>query len=138
MERQVTTLIDASLWIDFTRPRSPAGLKQFIAPYLLDPTAHVAEPIAFEVLRHATPKERAQLIQQFETYPRLATPPDLWTRATKLGQLCRDKGHTIGALDLLIASVALAHDALIITFDGDYQALTTIAGVQTKLLRRPD
>jgi predicted nucleic acid-binding protein len=133
----VTTLIDSSLWIDFTRSRSPASLKQFVAPYLLHPAAHIAEPITFEILRHATPKERARLIQQFETFPLLATPPDLWVRATELGQLCRDKGHTVGSLDLLISAVAMAHAAVIITFDEDFQALATIAGMQIKLLRRP-
>jgi hypothetical protein len=49
------TLIDTSLWIDFTRARSPRSLKQFIAPYILHPSAHLAESVTFEVLRHATP-----------------------------------------------------------------------------------
>ena len=51
----MATLIDTSLWIDFTRAQSPQTLKQFIAPYILDPDAHVAEPVVFEVLRHAMP-----------------------------------------------------------------------------------
>ncbi|MCY2966441.1 MAG: hypothetical protein NT069_22885 [Planctomycetota bacterium] len=40
-------LIDTSLWFDFTRSRPPRTLKQFIAPFILDPDAHLAEPIAF-------------------------------------------------------------------------------------------
>ena len=40
----MTLLLDTSLWIDFTRTRSPAPLKQFIAPFVLDPEAHLAEP----------------------------------------------------------------------------------------------
>ena len=64
----MTTLIDTSLWIDFTRSRSPQGLKQFIAPFILHPSAHVAEPVTFEVLRHATAKESGQLEQQFRTF----------------------------------------------------------------------
>jgi len=35
----MTLLLDSSLWIDFTRARSPLVLKQFIAPYVLDPTS---------------------------------------------------------------------------------------------------
>ena len=46
--RPMTLLLDTSLWIDFTRARSPAPLKQFIAPYVLDPEAHLAEPVRFE------------------------------------------------------------------------------------------
>ena len=41
----MTLLVDTSLWIDFTRSRSPLALKQFIAPYVLDPAAHLAEPL---------------------------------------------------------------------------------------------
>lgn len=131
------TLIDASLWIDFSRSRSPRNLKQFIAPYVLHPTAHLAEPISFEVLRHATPKEARQLAQQFQTYPSLATPSDLWTRAAELGQACRSRGHTAGSLDLLIAGVALSHQAVIITFDEDFQKIAAISDLQVKFLRRP-
>ncbi len=47
-------LIDSSLWVDFTRKKSPAHLKAAIHPWILDPAACLCEPIAFEVLRHAT------------------------------------------------------------------------------------
>ena len=30
-------LLDSSLWVDFTRARSPAPLKKFIAPFVLNP-----------------------------------------------------------------------------------------------------
>ena len=83
------TLIDTSLWIDFTRARSPKNLKHFIAPFILHPDAHLAEPVAFEILRHATPAENAQLTQQFQTLPMLPTPADLWIRAADLGRACR-------------------------------------------------
>lgn len=33
----MTLLLDTSLWIDFTHTRSPAPLKQFIAPFVPDP-----------------------------------------------------------------------------------------------------
>jgi predicted nucleic acid-binding protein len=61
----MTLLLDTSLWIDFTRSRSPAPLKQFIAPYLLDPEAHLAEPVRFELLRSARPEE-ARLLVSFD------------------------------------------------------------------------
>lgn len=133
----MSTLIDTSLWIDFTRSRSPQSLKQFIAPYILHPTAHVAEPITFEILRHATPGESRQLTQQFQTFPVLSTPPGLWTRATELGQACKNKGHTAGSLDLLIASLALSHRSTIVTFDDDFEIIARICDLQVKLLNRP-
>jgi predicted nucleic acid-binding protein len=133
----MVTLIDTSLWIDFTRARSPRTIKSFVAPYILDPAAHLAEPIAFEILRHATAAETKQLTQQFQTLQMLTTPPRLWTQATELGQACRRKNITAGSLDLLIAAVALHHGAEVVTFDADYQKIAGVSNLQVKLLQRP-
>ena len=124
------TLIDTSLWIDFTRTRSPRTLKQFIAPFILDPDAHLAEPITFEILRHATPAEAKQLTQQFQTLPMLATPPLLWSRAAELGQACRQKNITVPSLDLQIATVALHHGAEVVTFDDDFQKIASVSSLR--------
>jgi predicted nucleic acid-binding protein len=82
-------LIDTSLWIDLIRRKSPQSLRRRIAPYLLDPSAHTADPVVFELLRHALPSEIEFLTRRLEALPRLTTPVDLWDRAVKLGQLCR-------------------------------------------------
>ncbi|HEY4329157.1 MAG TPA: PIN domain-containing protein, partial [Phycisphaerae bacterium] len=112
-------------------------LKQFIAPYILDPQAHLAEPVAFEILRHATPAEFMQLSQQFQTFPLLVTPDDLWSRAAGLGRSCRDHHFVAGSLDLLIAAIALHHGAEVVTFDSDYKKIASVSALQVKLLTRP-
>ncbi len=137
MEGVVPDLIDSSLWIDFTRARSPKWVKQFIAPYILAPDAALAEPIEYEVLRHATDAEIPVLQAQFQTMPLIKTPDDLWASAAKLGQSCRRKGINAGSLDLLIASVAIQHDAELITFDGDFQRIAGACKLRVKLLQRP-
>jgi predicted nucleic acid-binding protein len=131
------TLIDTSLWVDFTRARSPRKLKQFIAPYIFDPDAHLAEPIVFEVLRHATPSEAKVITLQFQTFPVLPTPPTLWTDAAALGQACRHKHITVGSLDLLIAAVALHQGAEVITFDDDFRKIAGVSKLAVKVLTRP-
>ena len=130
-------LIDTSLWVDFVRPKSPESVKKFIAPYILRADAHLAEPVIFEILKHATPAESRQLTLQFQTFPTLPTPPDLWTSAARLGQECRKNGVTAGSLDLLIATVALHHDAEIVTFDADFQKIAGFSALKVKLLRAP-
>src|SRR5258708_5838786 len=120
-------LIDTSLWIDLTRARSPRALKAFIAPHVNDPEACLAEPIAFEVLRHATDEEAVKLPRQFETMPLLATPVDLWSRSAELGRSCRRAGLSAGSLDLLIAAVALYHAAELVTFDADFQKIGSLS-----------
>lgn len=133
----MATLIDTSLWIDFTRTRSPKSLKRFIAPYILHPDAHLAEPITFEMLRYATAAEVRQLRQQFATLPLLATPALLWTQAADLGQACRSKNITVGSLDLIIAAIAIHYGAEVVTFDTDYPKIASVSNLQVKLLKRP-
>jgi predicted nucleic acid-binding protein len=130
-------LIDSSLWIDLTRARSPRALKAFIAPHVNDSDACLAEPIAFEVLRHATDDEASRLTPQFETMPLLASPADLWGRGAELGRECRRAGVTAGSIDLLIAAVALYHSAELVTFDADFRRIVVVSGLRLELLERP-
>ena len=133
----MTLLVDTSLWVDFTRSRSPLALKQFIAPYVLDPTAHLAEPVRFEVLRAATGEEARQLQAQFASLPLLATPENLWQQAIDLGQACRQIGRTLLSLDLLIAAVALYHNAVLLTFDADFETIASVTALRLNRLTRP-
>ena len=133
----MTLLLDSSLWIDFTRARSPAPLKQFIAPFVLDPEAHLAEPVRFELLRSARPEESRQLEAQVATLPTLATPADLWQRAIDLGQACRQIGRTVVSLDLLVAAVALHHNAVLVSFNADFEAIAAVSALRLQRLERP-
>jgi predicted nucleic acid-binding protein len=53
-----------------------------------------------------------------------------------LGQKCREKGISAGSLDLLIASVAIHHQAELITFDEDFSAIARISTLNVTLLTR--
>src|ERR1700728_82068 len=103
-------LLDTNLWIDLTRLRSPRALKNFVSPYINDPQACLAEPIVFEVLRNATDSEAVQLTQQFQSFPLLASPANLWSSGVELGRACRKTGFNAGSIDLLIATIAIHHD----------------------------
>jgi predicted nucleic acid-binding protein len=133
----MTLLLDTSLWIDFTRTRSPVALKQCIAPYVLDPAAHLAELVRFEVLRAARPQEARLLEAQFDTLPMLPTPADLWQQAINLGQACRQIGRTVLSLDLLIAAVALHHNAKLVSFDADFETIASVSALRLNRLTRP-
>ena len=129
-------LIESSLWVDFTRRKSPAALKRLIEPWILDPSAALCEPVIFEILRHATSEERPLIEAQFSTFPILPTPPRIWRDAALLGQKCRDQGFNAGSLDLVIAAIALHHDAEIITFDADFAAISKASPLHVRLLSR--
>jgi predicted nucleic acid-binding protein len=131
-------LIDASLWVDFTRSKSPLTLKARIQPWIMDAAATLCEPVALEVLRHASPQERPLIEAQFATLPLLPTPPRLWQHATRLGQQCREIGVNAGSIDLLISALALQHDAEIVTFDADYLAIARAAPLRIIHLLRAE
>lgn len=133
----MANLVDSSLWIDLTRARSPQTLKQFVATQLDEPEICLAEPIVFEVLRHADRNEIRLLTQLFAQVPVLATPDDLWTSAAQLGRACRKKGFTVSSLDLLIAAIAVNHDAELITFDDDFKKIAEASSLRVTLLKRP-
>lgn len=130
-------LIESSLWVDFTRSKSPLALKTLIQPWILDPLACLCEPIAFEVLRHAMPQEQKWIHAQFETLPLLSTPDRLWRDATHLGQQCRAAGFNAGSLDLVIAALCIHHEAELITFDADYLAIARSSKLRVHHLLRP-
>lgn len=123
-------LIDSALWIDSVRPKSSAALKTQTDAWITHPDAVTCEPVTFEMLRNATFSERPGLQARLATLPLLPTPDTLWAEAALLGQCCRDRGFTIGAFDLLIATVALAHEVELITFDADF---SLIAQAEPKL-----
>jgi len=133
----MTRLVDASLWIDFGRARSSQSLKKFVARYIFDPDACLAEPITFEVLRYANEEETKHLQAQFQTLPTLTTPTNLWGEATALGRRCRRHGVTPGSIDLLIACVALHHDAELVTFDAGFAQIATVSTLRVTRLTRP-
>lgn len=129
-------LIDSSLWVDFTRPRTPVWLKQRIHPWILDPQAALCEPVAFEILQHATATEKPRIEAQFSALPLLSTPPNLWQRAAELGRKCRAIGVNPGSIDLLIATLAIHHAAEVISFDAGFSDIAKVAPLRTTILPR--
>ena len=129
-------LIDSSLWIDFTRRKSPPALKAQVLPWIVKRESVTCDVVVFEVMRNAAKDERRGLTAQFQTVPVLESPESLWEDAMTLGQACRDGGFSIGPLDILIASVALHHEAEVVTFDGDYALIAKVSSLKVHLLER--
>jgi predicted nucleic acid-binding protein len=131
-------LLDSSLWVTLLRRSTSPQDKEMIGAFVRSDSARVADPIKFELLRFASSSESDRLAKHFALVPTLATPDDLWMSAAELGQLCRKSGKSIGALDLLIAAVALSHDAVVVTFDSDFAEIAQVSLLRTKILRRTD
>jgi predicted nucleic acid-binding protein len=133
----VARLLDSNLWIALIRPKSPRALKKLIVPHVIDAQAALAEPVVFEVLRGATDGETSRLTQYFEALPMLANPADLWSAGVELGRACRREGFSSGSIDLLIAVVAIFHDAELISFDEGFKHIAKVSKLRVKVLQLP-
>ncbi len=67
----------------------------------------------------------------------LSTPADLWQQAIALGQACRRIGRAVLSLDLLVAAVALHHNAVLVSFDADFDAIASVSALRLNRLTRP-
>lgn len=54
-----------------------------------------------------------------------------------LGQACRRIGRAVLSLDLLVAAVALHHNAKLVSFDADFGAIASVSAQRLNLLTRP-
>jgi len=131
-------LPDSALWVDFTRAKTPLAVKQAVAPYLGSRNTFICEPIRFEVLRGERKADRLKTDTLLSVVPMLPTPASLWKDATRFGQICQDAGVTVPPLDLIIAAVAVAHGAEVVTFDSHFEAmLKVIPKLKVLRLKRP-
>ena len=129
-------VIETSVWVDFFRARTPPAVKLQIKPWVLRHDLALCEPILCELLRSAPAAQRGLIQRHFATIPLLATPGTLWADATRLGQGCQDAGVLVGALDLLIATICIHHEAELIAFDKQFGAISKVSKLRTKILTR--
>jgi predicted nucleic acid-binding protein len=84
------------------------------------------------------PDRHADRVQRhLATVPMLATPSNLWREVVPVVRTCTRKGNPVGTLDALIAVIALAHGARIVSFDHGFLPLQKHCGVALELLPRP-
>jgi len=124
------SIVDSSLWVDYFRPKTPEVVREQVTGWIERSETVGAMPVVYEIRRLCRREQRAYVDATFSTLPILALPDDFWESAIALGRACADRGFTAGPLDLLIATLALHHDAEIVTFDADY---SQIAEAETKL-----
>jgi predicted nucleic acid-binding protein len=124
-------LIDTSAWIEFFRDRDPvAGA---VDAALANNDAAVCGPVEAELRRGlANDRERRKVLPLLDACHILAQPADLWTEAGDLGFALRRRGVTPKTVDLLIATYALTHSAILLSTDKDFLAMQK-AGVPLQL-----
>jgi predicted nucleic acid-binding protein len=129
-------LIDTSLWVDHFRSTTPAAVKEQVLACVSQKDIWVGEVVIFELLSNTPKRDRARLEAYFRVIPSLPTPAGLWGDATRLGQQCLDRGITVPAMDLVIASLCIHHGVQLATFDSHFVAIARVAPLKLNYLTR--
>lgn len=119
-------LIDTCIWVPFfNRPQSAE--KKTVDALLDDDRAALIGPIAAEILqgipREAHASYVASLLRGIRYFE---TEWEDWIEAARLGRRCAASGHRLPLSDLILATVALRHDAEIYTIDPHFDLLGEI------------
>jgi predicted nucleic acid-binding protein len=97
-------------------------------------TVELSDQEMAEILELTGERKKGPAIR---TLPLLPTPANVWQQAIELGQACRRIGRTVLSLDLLVAAVALHHNAELVSFDADFDAIASVSALRLNRLTRP-
>ncbi len=129
-------VIDSSIWVDHFRGRGSKALRRQVHEVVGDAGALLTEPILFELSRACPARQLPFLEAQLSTVPILATSPNLWHEAGRLGQRCVKSGFLPTALDLLIAQICIHHALPLTTFDTGFAHIAKASALEIQLLKR--
>lgn len=115
-------LVDTSVWIGWLngRDRQCVALGDVVA----QDGALLIAPVLSELLvgaRGDRERDRVLALSGAVRHARLDT--DLWIAAGDLGRHWRERGRTLGAVDLALAAVARRDDLALWTLDRDFEPL---------------
>lgn len=116
-------VVDSTLWIDFFRGSNEPGraaLRQLIRAR----QAVLTGIVLAEVLQGVRSEhESISVRDQFFSIPYFETTKETWTKAGSLSAELRRKGLTIPLTDLIIAALAMEHDAEVFTTDPHFEKI---------------
>ena len=116
-------IVDTSVWVPFFRSRgSPEHL---VVDRLLERReATLVGAVLAEVLQGArSPQEFEQLSEHLIGLPYAAETRETWATVGALSYQLRQRGVTLGLVDLLIAALALEHDCEVYTLDEHFRRI---------------
>jgi predicted nucleic acid-binding protein len=126
-------LADTSAWVEYDRSTCGPVDRRLTRLIAEDGPLAVTEPVIMEVLAGARTDQREadlrRLLLRFELL-RVDIAAD-FHGAARIYRSCRRAGVTPrGLIDCMIASVALRHDALLLSHDVDLDRVAKVIGVQ--------
>jgi predicted nucleic acid-binding protein len=125
-------LVDSSAWIEFYREKGRADYKTAVVRNLQDNSVATCGIVKTELQAHArTIKEYHLLESDFDGMVWIETDFPVYRKAAEMGFRLRQKGMTIPATDLIIASCALINGLEILHLDKHFDLIKTVYPLKT-------
>jgi hypothetical protein len=130
-------LVDTSAWITGFRRTGHPGLKEFLRYCISSGFAATCPVVILELLQGCkTEAERDNLRIKLESLDVFPITQPTWERLYELGFSLGRAGLTLPTTDLIIAAVALEHDAIVVHQDQHYELIGRHSRLRTKHFRQ--
>jgi predicted nucleic acid-binding protein len=117
-------LVDTSAWIEALRPDGEDRTRHEVRSAVEEGVAVFCDLVLLELWLGARGEaERRYLTALERELECLPTTTEVWQRSRELARRCRRAGVTVPATDLLIASCAAHHDALLLHRDRHFDRI---------------
>lgn len=117
-------LVDTSVWLEFLRKSGARGCQEEVVRLMKAREAAYCGPVELELMAGArTPREAEYVRLTLDACVRLDVEEVVWAVAGHAQFLLARKGQPVGLGDLLIAAVARAHGASVVTRDSDFERI---------------
>ena len=125
-------LVDTSVWVHALRPAGHAGIRSLLKPLIVSGETAVTYWILLELMTGLLASERKEsLLQWFAPVVRLRFEETWWDEALVHAARLRKRGVSPAAADILIATVAIRHQATLLHCDTDFEAMKPALPLQT-------
>lgn len=123
-------LVDSSVWIDVLRGDAVLGtrLDQLVAA----DQAATTGLVRLEVLRGLRDDQVNEVSFMFATLRQLPFDEHVVDEAVRIGRRLRSAGRPAPGADLVIAAVAVLHDAVIVHRDEHYEVIAAHSALRTE------
>ena len=124
-----SVMVDTSSWIEALRASGSKDIRERVRILLVNGLATWCDMVTVELWNGARGAyEKSKLAELEKAVPCLSTTPEVWDLARKLAIKCRRAGKTVPSADLVIASCALYHGAVLEHCDEHMDLIMEIHG----------
>lgn len=128
-------LVDTSAWVFSLRRRPNQAILRRIDRLFDEGTIATCGLIELELLARAvSPQEFARLEERLSGPRRLSTEEGDWKAAARLDFSLRRAGITVGSTDLLLAALAIRHNAVLVHADRDFDLVANHSALRVESL----